>query len=176
MSLVVGNRTSCFHLDDLLQRNSIKGAVYSYSINTPPTVALVLIRLSRLTVFFGKRNVPYVISSPPHCFSGDGTKRSLKKADWSLLKTKKEGDMTPEAIRGRKITIIIALIVAIPAVLRLILLWLLGLPHDLFTVGSIAFPIYCRGYSTRIWLGSRLCAISLACSLSLQVRYNLPTS
>ena len=49
--------------------------------------------------------------------------------------------MTPEAIRGRKITIIIALIVAIPAVLRLILLWLLGLPKDTFTVGSIAFPI-----------------------------------
>jgi hypothetical protein len=49
--------------------------------------------------------------------------------------------MTPEAIRGRKITIMIALIVAIPAVLRLILLWLLGLPKDTFTVGSIAFPI-----------------------------------
>jgi hypothetical protein len=59
----------------------------------------------------------------------------------SLLKTKKEADMTPEAIRGRKITIIIALVVAIPAVLRLVLLWLLGLPHDTFTVGSIAFPI-----------------------------------
>jgi len=49
--------------------------------------------------------------------------------------------MTPEAIRGRKITIMIALIVAIPAVLRLIILWLLGLPKDTFTVGSIAFPI-----------------------------------
>jgi hypothetical protein len=58
-----------------------------------------------------------------------------------MVIAQEEGDMTPEAIRGRKITIIIALIVAIPAVLRLILLWLLGLPHDLFTMGSVAFPI-----------------------------------
>ena len=102
--------------------------------------------------------------------------------------------MTSQAIRGRKITIIIALIVAIPAVLRLILLLLLGLPRDSFTVGSIAFSIllswllyqgygWVRGYllvsfaltglllvfAGVVQLGSRAVAIEIAGAISIAI-------
>ena len=107
---------------------------------------------------------------------------------------KEEGDMTSQAIRGRKITIIIALIVAIPAVVRLILLLLLGLPRDSFTVGSIAFPVllswllyqgygWVRGYllvsfaltglllvfAGVVQLGSRAFAIEIAGVVSIAI-------
>jgi len=111
-----------------------------------------------------------------------------------ISQTKKEVDMTSEAIRGRKITITIALVVAIPAVLRLILLWLLGLPHDLLTVGFGAFPIllswllykgygWVRGYllvsfgltglllvfAGLVQLGSRAVAIEIAGAISIAI-------